>query len=589
FSFLLGRKYFLHGFWFLSKTFGGYPLSIPVQFCQSIIKLSNLIQELILYGKKQGFVFTEEMAEKSLLSFLKENNLGFLKSNDNLLPQIEESQSARYIVAKYIHQVKKSDDTLFKILVDVAVGVALANTLIYGESIDGEAGNINGLNIYFDTGFLFKLMGMNGPEQEQAFAELTQDLISAGAKLFVFQHTYDEMMGILTNAAYRIQEGYYDINKASRALKYFLNENFSASEVEMFLIKVSKTLEKFNIVKISKPEYSKNEVFQINEEELKNEIISLYKKSDPFFDEIQKDETINKDIASIYSICKLRQGHVAYTLKDASHVFVTTNSNLAWVSNTVQSADNVKASIPPCINDVLMGTLVWLQQPAKTFDLNEKKLIADAYAAMQPDKYLIERFIKEIEILQKEGGLNGDEVYLLRTQRAAYTLLSEITKNDCDNFDKRTPREIMDELNRDHLLDLNKALETKNRELANSNLENARKEEERQDALSKLEHMKREAKENIKNVSQKNICIAQKLEKTIHLIAEFLTWVVMILLVGLFVYCSYVNYFVENLSQLFKTLISSGALIISILGINLFNAKKYVYKYIKQALENKFA
>ena len=523
-------------------------------------KLANLTRSLIEFAKKEKFDFTNESSEEALLSFFRENSLGFLSAakEEGVLPKFDENKSAKYIVAKFIQDVQTAEPEKFSFLVDVAVGVVLANALAYGDDLS-KLSSTRGLNIYFDTGYIFALLGINGEEMRLAFSELTQDLVGAGVKLFVFEHTYDEMMRILNGALFWMRQTDFDIKKASRALKYFVSNNFSESDVEVFITQIPGTFDTHKIQKASKPSYSKDIKYQISEEELKKLIIETYKSHDPFFDESQKDETIDKDVESIYSICKLRKGHIAYTLKDASHIFVTTNLSLARISGRIQSNDNAPFSIPPCITDVLIGTLIWLQQPIKTANLNAKKLIADAFAAVQPDKALVKKYFEEIESLRNKAEISGDEYYVLRTNRVALNLLSEKTKNDSHNFEPRTAREIMDELNKEHMAELR------------GKLENERK--LRAVKTSELENQK------TRNVAQdvEIRAVGFKLSKTIHFLASLFTWVIILLVIPLLVFFSVVNTFPLFLDSIsFKIVAFVVLVILSFSGFSIPGFKKWL-------------
>jgi len=533
-------------------------------------KLANLTHSLVTFGQKQyQYEFTNESAEKALLAFFRENNLGFLSAakEGNILPEFVENKSARYVVAKFIQNARESDPSTFNFLTEVAVGVALANTIIYGENFSNLYGGIKSLNLYFDTGYIFSLLGIDGKERKQAFIELTESLVGAGAKLFVFEHTYDEVMSILNNALYWMQHGSYDMQKASRTLRYFLSDNFNASDVEMFIAQIPNIFSKYRIQKALKPSYSKDIKYQISETDLRKLIVDTYKLSDLFFDESQKEETIDKDVDSIYSICKLRKGHIAYNLRDASYIFITTNNSLAKISGRVQSDDNVLFSIPPCITDLLIGTLIWLQQPAKTLPFNEKKLIADAYAAIQPDAALIKRYIGEVDSLKSRGEISGDEYYIMRTNRVAFNLLSEKTKNDSHNFEPRTTREIMDELNEEHMTELKGELE-KERELR------AKK------------TMESENQKELLTESEKQIKITDdKYHRAVHILTTILTWAVILVivpfLIGFLAINTFSSYFKNPYLQVCAFVVS---IILSFGGFSIFKVKQWLFNKIEKFL-----
>jgi len=534
-------------------------------------ELTKLNRALIDFCKKvYSYELDDATAEKGLISFFQENELGLLSATKekSVLPNLETKKTIKYYIAKFIEDAKNAEPEIFKFLVDLAVGVALANSIVYGKDLQSFSGKIGNLNLFLDTGYIFALLGVDGTEKKAAFGELTKTMTDLGANLFVFEHTYDEVMKILNGASSWMSHGDYDIKKASRVLKYFLSSDFNASDVDMFIIQVPNIFSKHKIKSVPKPTYSKDVRYQIDEHELKRLIIESY-KNDPFFDEMSKDETINKDIESIYSICKLRKGRIAYTLKDASYVFVTTNKSLARISTLVQSDDNAPFSIPPCITDILIGTLVWLQYPLKTSTLNEKKLIADAYAAIQPDASLVKRYLQEVDSLKKKDEISDNEYYILRTNRVAFNLLSERTKNDIQNFQPKTAREIMDEINEKHLADLKEDL--KNKEVLNTQ------------KSQELEIIKN----NLKKEEETNLILNKKHARIIDLFANIITWISISVITPIIVFIIFINSFPDKFSLFWKTFSFVALVVLGIIGgFSLTKFKLYISSKIRNVLEN---
>jgi len=536
-------------------------------------KLNKLILAIIDFSKKEySITLKEEATEKALLSFLRENELSLLYATDekNILPDVEVNKSTKFLVAKFIHSAKKAEPELFGFIVDVAIGSALAAAVVYGNDlVEHFSGRMRNLNLYLDAGYLFSLLGVDGGENKQAFEELTQNLVNDGAKIRVFEHTYNEMMAIFSNALHWMNRNDYEIAKASRTLKYFITNEFTETDVEMFIARVPQILEKFKIEKTPKPEYDKNIVYQIDESQLKELIINAY-KTDPFFDENQKGETINKDIESIYSICKLRKGKIAFTIHDASHIFVTTNKLLAKISSRVQTSDNARFSVPPCITDIFIGTLLWLQNPDKAIMLNEKKIIAGAYAAIQPDLHLIKKYLDQIEILKKDNNISENDYLVLRTHRVAFNLLSEATKNDINNFGPRTSTQILDEINRKHISLL--------------------KEEVEQEKIShkKTEESLKEREQTLQQKDEQVNTLNKKYEIMLNLIANFLTWMIFPIIIAAIIFALIINSFPSvfpNLSVQILAFITISVL--SLLGISIKNTRSWLNEKIKKLIIKK--
>lgn len=528
-------------------------------------KLNKLILAIIDFSKKEyDIILEDKVTEKALLGFFRENELSLLYATDekDILPDIGVDKTTKFLVAKFIHLSKKNEPELFGFIVDIAIGSALAVAVVYGNDLKEHfAGRMKNLNLYLDTGYLFSLLGVDGRENTQAFEELTLSLVNDGAKIKVFEHTYDEMMTIFSSALYWMSQKNYEIGKASRTLKYFITNEFTETDVEMFIARVSQVLEKFKIEKVQKPEYNKDIVYQIDESQLRDLIVNSY-KTDPFFDENQKGETINKDIESIYSICKLRKGKIAFTIHDASHLFVTTNKLLAKLSSRIQTSDNAPFSIPPCITDVFIGTLLWLQNPTKANALNEKRIIADSYAAIQPDSHLIKKYLDQIETLKKDNNISENEYYVLRTSRVAFNLLSETTKNDINNFGAKTTTQILGEINKEHISSL--------------------KEEVNQEKIfhKKTVESLEESERMIQKKDEQANNLNQKYERLLNFIVNCLIWTISLILVAIIIIFSIINLF-PSVNLLVRISASVMLTVLSLVGFNIKSTKFWLEEKIK--------
>jgi hypothetical protein len=146
-------------------------------------------------------------------------------------------------------------------------------------------------------------------------------------------------------------------------------------------------------------------------------------------------------------------------------MFITTNNGLAFASSKFQrDLGNGGFIYPACLTDVFLGTLVWLQSPARVASINKRKLIAECYAALQPSPTLLRKYLNEVDQLKDSGKINDEEYYLLRTQRSAMNLLNEKTLGDPDNFTYKTPEEILDLIKQEYqAAPTIKYLETKDR------------------------------------------------------------------------------------------------------------------------------
>lgn len=395
-------------------------------------------------------VLTQDEAETALISFLGDHDLDMLfasASPTTILPTAHASTAQKYLMNSFVRHVYESLPELFAFVVDISLGHIIANTLLYRD-IEKYQNGLQGCCFYLDTGLLFNIMGINGPEKQDAYVKFIRLLGDHGAHCLVFHHTHEEFKGILETCLTRVENGSYYPLKTSPALRYFLDNEYAASDVELFILGVPKHLSDLSIEIIDVPDPQVAQEHQIDELDLSDVIVNTYTATDPYFDQTEREYTLLKDVKSISAIYKLRAGHRPGRLQEAKHVFVTTNASLARASRVFELKNTQSCCffIPAALTDVFVGTLVWIQSPARVNEVNEKRMIANCYAALQPSKTMMKQLIDAAERLKHDGTITEQDVTLLKQSRVARNLLQEETLGDPNRFSDKTVTEILDEI-----------------------------------------------------------------------------------------------------------------------------------------------
>lgn len=408
---------------------------------------NKLLNSIISFAyDNYSITLTEDDAEKSLLSMLQDRDLEiiFAAEEGRLFPEVESKKTHKFLINKFIQHASKSDSEIFSFILNMAIGHVLASSILYSDFTKFE-GSLKNIEFFFDTRFILRVLGTEGEERQHHYIEFLRHVLDEGASLRIFRHTFDEIMAILNTCLKWVDNQYYDPTKASAACNYFVQQNYKQSDVERFIVKAESILKGYRIDIVEAPDPDRYKAFQIDENQLKESIITIYKERYSYFYEKEWDDILLRDIKSISSIYRLRKGKRPHSLSKVGSMFVTTNSVLAYSSKVFQrTIENGGFIYPACITDVFLGTLVWLQSPTRVASLNRKKIIADCYSAVQPSKHLIKKYLQEIEKLKKEDKITEDECYLLRTHRIALNLLEETTMGDPDNFTDKTPEEILE-------------------------------------------------------------------------------------------------------------------------------------------------
>lgn len=514
---------------------------------------------------KHSFKISQSDAEAALLSFLFDTSFGILSANggDSVIPEQKSTKTLKFLVASFIKYSRENEPAAFGYLLNLEVGAALAVSIVYSDRGETNSLKFKNLAVYFDTGIVFSLLGINGQDKKEVYVELVESLKGLKAKIFIFEHTYDEALRIMRSALYRINQGAFEVDRSNGVLKYFLSEDYKSSDIELFIVKTQSALESLGISVVAKPDYSEDTQFQVDEPLLREKIVSIYRE-DPYFDETLRDDTISKDIKSIYSICKLRKGRMSFSLHQSSHVFVTTNHTLAHLSREALPLSSQRDSIPPLVTDLFLGTLVWVRDPKFESPINMKRLISDAYAAIQPDHVLISRYSKEVQGLVKQGVITAEECRVYSSNRMTYNLLAEKTMNDITKYDSKTTREIIQEIN--------------DEAIKNEKQETKRVKALHESALSELD----EKSKRLNEIESDSSLKAEKRSIGINKIANKISSIFAVLVGAIFVVISIVVALATNAYVVILPAIIIA--ILSYIGINHYGVKKVVGDRIKLVL-----
>lgn len=349
----------------------------------------KLISEINSYARdKHNYTITRERTENVLVSFLKKHDLDILFASEGmgLLPDAHSSKSDLFILCSFIKNAYDSEPEIFKYFLDVAIGNLMANFILFHEQ-NIFVGKLNGICFYLDTQIILRLLGIEGNHMFTVYDEFLKTLVKEGAYIKIFQHTYKEMLTILQDCVHRIDNSSYNPSRATDVLRYFVQKGYSKHDIMRFINKIDNILDSYSIKTVAveeTPTVQDRVKYQEDERKLRELIVKAYSKFRHFIAS-KREATLNNDIDSISSTFILRKGERATCLKDVRHVFVTSNAALASASSKYdRMVLKDFNSIPTCLTDTFVGTILWALSPAKLFGINQKKIIADCYAALQP-------------------------------------------------------------------------------------------------------------------------------------------------------------------------------------------------------------
>lgn len=529
-------------------------------------KFAYLIDSIQKYAIEEfNTKLTSTEIEEGLLSFLKEHDLDilFAAKDKSILPDIKSKNKVKYLVSKFSIHAYKREPQLFQFLLDVSIGHALSGAILYSE-LNSFSGKLKDLNIYLDTPLILSLLGLNGEYKKQSVEELIKIIIEERANIFILETTRGEVDSILADAHRWLEKGIYNPEKASKVLRFCHRNSISSSDLEQIIVGLDRILLENQISSTRVPPYDEKE-FVIDEKQLSEIIYSTYDSIIDNFDSELADRkgTIARDVKVLSGIYRLRKGYKPKTIKESKALFITSNTALAFASRRFETIQNGSGyTIPTCLTDVFLGTVIWLQSPQRVEAINSKKFIAECYAAIQPSDKLIKKYLSEIEKLKSAKRITSDDYYLLRTHRASLNLLETTTMGDPDAIDASSTEDILD--------GIIQTIKAKESQKLSNEVETHKKTKE--DLIAQKEKI------NIieKNLEEKSLKVAKLIWRIIYFIISLI--IAFCILVNLFP--EYFN-FNHNLKTSLWVIMGFLTLLNILTGFNFMGLKNKIIQTVK--------
>lgn len=431
-------------------------------------KHNTLIDRLIHFCQdKNGEVWTVDEAEMAMQEYLADegHRIMNLRTEADISADVHTSTKNNYIVASFVCNLHERDVAGFEYLMTVVKGAMLADAVYFPEigSVKSTFGN---LDVYFDTNFLLRAMGYAPKAKQDPCLELLDLLHELNANLKCFTHTFEEIRGVLLAAAHYLRNDGKGVVGTFETYEYFAGEGCSASDVDLIVAKLSKSLSSLRVHIVETPPHSPP--LTIDESAFGDMLQTKYG--------FIKEESRYKDIRSVTAVYRLRDGQKYYNIDSCKAIFVTTNSDLARATiEFFNIAEN--GEVPLCLPDYVLATHAWLMKPTSAPDLPRKRLIADCYAALNPTDELWGRYLRELEKLQQSKDVSAEDYALLRYSSVARTALMDTVCGDPEVFVEGTIKDILEKAKMTIRADLEEEVTDKQQllEQANQQVETEKK------------------------------------------------------------------------------------------------------------------
>lgn len=376
-------------------------------------------------------IASDDEAVQAICAFLAEFNIPCLRAylRGTAIPTIDRHDNALIVlVSKYVLSLQETDPERFDSFLVVVKGHMLANALLCPD-LQQAPKTYKGVTFFFDTPLLVRLLGLEGQARQAAVHNLVVLLHNLGAKVAAFSHSRDELERVIRGASNYVEspDGRGAIVMEAR------KAGTSKSDLLVIAGQVDDKLAAADIRVVRTPRYVKD--FQIDEKAFEG----VLKDEVSYHNPRAKDDDIN----SVRSIYVLRLGTSPRNVEHAKAVLVTSNSGFAQAAFEYGKDHEESREVSSVITDFSLANMAWLKAPLGAPELPMTEVIAFSYAALQPSKGLLDKYLGEIDKLEKLGTITERDHQLLRSSASAQSELMNLTLGEEDALTEQTVTETL--------------------------------------------------------------------------------------------------------------------------------------------------
>lgn len=506
-------------FTYNSSTYQCFPnyAVIDQEDFMDIVKRKDLEYKTLLqhFGdflvKTHGLHCSEEDLDEKIHAFVERYGIK-TKADKNILFRVKDD----YFLAEYLVYCEENGrQDVLDYIDEYTVGLSLSEVFTYSER--PEMYTAKDAHVYLDTGILFRLFGIGSSDHANSYVNFVRNMQKLGMHIMVYDHTINEMIGIIESSKRWIGNPEYDANLCSEATYFFVSNNWTIDQVDELSGSLrTKLKDDFNI-SIDNMSYPRVEdIHTTFESDIKEMIIRTYQESGSTVDFENIDHTINQDAKSIFYTQHKNGNVVPFHINDIKNIFVTTNRSLAKVGYDLSKAIAFSKEyfIPLVMTDITWGTLIWFNSPATISSINRPRLVSAAYAAFRPSSELIKKLNASLSKLEEEGKITPEQCYFLKVSPIAQQLLAKKTVNDPNRFVDLTALEILKSLESDAYnqgsISRQKEIDELNERVAESDFQLAI--EKQKNVIAECEKSYEIAKSRVSNLREKKKTLKKTLD-----------------------------------------------------------------------------
>ena len=402
---------------------------------------NKLRSEFGYYCKKEKFDLSGINIDERILNSLETLDEKII-AGDELACQ-DDSDIFDFAWKKFLVTIGEKHTDTYEFVACLSASNIMKQAIFFADS---ATETFNGLNVYLDSPMIFALLGMDVPARTESCKQLIEKAQEAGCSVFVFDHNWAEIEGIVTRAANWARDPDYSIDKANNVAKFFHDSDMSKQEIAAFCEDLEDKLADLNIT-IKRTNYDiLSEQFQEDETKIRGMIEQRYIEQHQTISD-EKKQSIAVDVRSIVMVYRERKGQVSTRIQTSREIMLTLNGTIANVSKKYESNQSLNSGhIPACISADLFGAVLLLFSPVEFVNYQKKQLLADCYIALRPNKKLIKKYVESLTFARNAGEIDEKKYLFMRSHQVVNDALMNVTKGDYARFNERTYREVYDEI-----------------------------------------------------------------------------------------------------------------------------------------------
>lgn len=444
----------------------------------------HLAKRLRESAEARGIQFSsDDDALAALMRFLDENHIGVVLGHPIQGGPIDGSVRLNHAVAAFVADILRSGDRLGATLEDIVKGLIVRNALILRD-IPIVKRHLEGLTVFLDTGVLLQAMGYAGPAEEQATVEGIRAVRKAGAQLYAFEQTIDEVESIL-----RVYERKLGSTAGIRSLHttpltfHFLEIKSTPADIRQ---EIAFLRNKLAQLRIRTREFPKH--------------IPKYTEDEAALAEALKDRRKQRgtgekrvwhDVRAVSAIVTLRAGNRPNKIASARFIFAS-RSSLTVLNVTRWYRESYRRGLEPIVHFRSVTNAAWVLSPVNAASIPMKELFSVCSAILHPSAEVWSRFVWHLERLVTSGELGDDESVAVLAHQFTRIDLTDIESEE--DLEATTVSEIVERVRESQAGKFRTQLAVKQSEVDASKLEAA-------DAQSELKFLKSKARAQTERVA----------------------------------------------------------------------------------------